>query len=122
MKADELRGYLEGIHANGRFDYENDQIKDTIIECMKRAGRREEDYVQTFKRIIARIKNGETGFPDHDRENGRQVNLYIDAKRNYNLALFFEPQKVKKWLKMTMRYKIYKIEIVDRDTLRKIFP
>jgi len=121
MTPDAFVIYLDTIQINGKFDYENDEIKHTIIDCMKSAGRREEDYIQIFSQIIARIKDG-AGFRDYDRENGKQVNLCVDAIKDYNMAVFFEPTIVKKLLKNIKRFIIYKIQIVERTTQKIIFP
>lgn len=67
------------IHVKENFDYENDEIKKSIIDCTKSAGIREDDYIQHFLRIIDRIKHG-AGTKDfnHNRINGKQVNLTVD--------------------------------------------
>ena len=121
MTPDAFLDYLNKIHIDGKFDYENDEVKKSIIDCMKIAGRREENYIQIFCQIIARIKDG-AGFQDHGRKNGKQVNLCVDDIKDHNMAVFFEPIIEKTLLRIIKRYKIYKIQIVERNTLKIIFP
>ena len=127
MTSDEFAVYLEEIRINDKFDYENDQTKNTIIECMKSGGRREADYIQVFTRILARIKDG-AGYPDNEtkgKKDGKQVNLIVDSVKNYNMAVFFEPKKIKTEGKKITHYEIYKIKIVqiiNNKVIRTIFP
>jgi hypothetical protein len=127
MTSDEFAAYLEDIHTNGKFDYEYDQTKNTIKDCMKSGGRREEDYIQVFIRILARIEDG-AGFPDNEtkgKKDGKQVNLIADSVRNYNMGVFFEMKRVKTEGKKTKRYEIYEIKVVqhkNNKVIKTIFP
>jgi hypothetical protein len=118
MTPDMFLKYLDKIHTNGRFDYENDETKKTIIECMKNAKKREEDYIQIFTQIIARIKHG-AGTSDYSRKNGKHVNLCVDDVNDYNMAVFFEPVIIKEQLIIKKRIKIYKIQIVEKNNISK---
>jgi hypothetical protein len=127
MTPDEFAVYLEEICINGKFDYESDQTRNSILECIKSGGRREEDYIQVFKQILARIKKG-AGFPDNEtkgKKDRKQVNVIVDNVKNYNMAVFFEAKKIKTDGKMINRYEIYKIKIVQQKNnkvIKTIFP
>jgi len=123
MNEDEFKYYLNNIYkeTRKRVCYKDDSIKNIILDCVKTGGRREANYIQIFKLIIARVIKYAEGFPDHNMEkrgNYIEKNLPVDAINDLNMAVFFEviDKKFKKKL-----CKIYKIEIINRKTLDKIF-
>jgi hypothetical protein len=123
MNIDEFRIYLDNIYTKTmkRVSYKSDSMKEIIIDCVKTGGKKEEDYIQVFKRIIARMIEYAEGFPDHnnkDPENKRERNIIVDEKRNLNMAVFFRIINKRFGRKLC---EIYKIEIVNRDTYDRIF-
>jgi hypothetical protein len=122
MNVADFRIYLDSLYikTKKRVSYKSDSMKDIIINCVKIGGRREEDYIQVFKRIIARIIEYAEGFPDHDNEGleNKEKNLIVDEKKNLNMAVYFKIINKKFRRKLC---EIYKIEIVNRDTYDKIF-
>jgi len=128
MNIDQFKSYLDEIHAKDIFDYENEEVKNTIVECMEFAGRRGENYIKIFKRILAKIKGGAEYNDYKYKKDGKQANLQVDViKHNgkiceLNMVLFFMPRIVEKNRKKIKRYEIYGIEILDRNTRKIIFP
>jgi len=83
MPLDELKRYIKESEKN--FVYSKDSLKKILkgAECWKY------DWVNTFKRLLIRIKKGQ-GALDHNNEKGRIVNDPLSGNRF--MAVFFEPR------------------------------
>jgi len=87
------------------FEFSDDALKKIRKDCESWKN----DWVESFRKQLRRIKNGEQGTSAYDEIDGRRVTTPI-VKNRY-MALYFQP-------KITGSYYIYDFKIGNRQIKR----
>jgi len=79
--------YLDHIKDHYKIHCKDDQVRQEIIDCVKNAGKKREDYFQAFKNIAVRIKSewghliiGNSKTHEHDVGVEKVMNVSFDVE------------------------------------------
>jgi len=81
---------------------------DFLLKIRAKCNSWKNDWVESFKKILRKIRKGEEGSPAYDKENGRR--LTVPLVKNRYMAVFFNPQT-------NGSYFVYGFELEIKDTI-----